>query len=81
MKSGRSLSFFSFTFAGILLFLSGTAGGAVPDPLAPADLSSPRATLTSFITHMNAWHEFLQQARMISRGTPGFFAHPQEAAE
>lgn len=81
MKSGRSLSFFSFTFAGILLFLSGTAGGAVPDPLAPADLSSPRATLTSFIAHMNGGHEFLQQARMISRGTPGFFAHPQEAAE
>lgn len=51
-----------------------------PDPLTPADMSSPRAALTSFITHMNAGDHYLQQARMISRGTPGFFVH-HEAGE
>ena len=64
-----------------LLLVSGSASGSVPDPLTPADMSSPRAALTSFITHMNAGDHYLQQARMISRGTPGFFVHPPEAGE
>ncbi|HRX26169.1 MAG TPA: hypothetical protein P5219_05120, partial [Aminivibrio sp.] len=64
-----------------LLLLSGIAAGSAPDPLTPADRSSPRDTLTSFITHMNTGHHYLQQARMISRGAPGFFVHPPEAVE
>ena len=80
MGARRPVPFLTFVLT-FLLLLSGSASGSVPDPLAPADTSSPRAALTSFITHMNAGHHYLQQARMISRGTPGFFAHPPEAGE
>ena len=40
----------------ILLATAPNAFANDPHPLAPPDRSSPRATLQSFITHMNAAH-------------------------
>ena len=49
--------------------------------LAPADRSSPRATMESFIHHMNSGHRRLRRAVEISAADPSFFHHPQEALE
>ena len=49
--------------------------------LAPADRSSPRATMESFIHHMNSGHRRLRKAVEISAADPSFFHHPQEALE
>ena len=49
--------------------------------LSPADRSSPRAAMESFMNHMKAGHERLQSAKQISAEAPGFFHHPPEALE
>ena len=49
--------------------------------LAPADRSSPRAAMESFIHHMNSGHRRLRKAVEISAADPSFFHHPQEALE
>ncbi|NLD96095.1 MAG: hypothetical protein GX635_03170, partial [Synergistaceae bacterium] len=49
--------------------------------LAPADRSSPRATMESFIGHMNSGHLRLQRAFELSAADPSLFYHPQEALE
>ncbi|MBP6331909.1 MAG: mechanosensitive ion channel family protein [Aminivibrio sp.] len=80
MNARRPVALFT-VFLAFLLLLSGIAAGSATDSLTPADRSSPRDTLTSFITHMNTGHHYLQQAMMISRSAPGFFVHPPEAVE
>lgn len=49
--------------------------------LAPADRSSPRATMESFMNHMNSAHRRLQKAKEISAADPSLFHHPQDALE
>jgi MscS family membrane protein len=49
--------------------------------LSPADRTSPRATMESFMTHMNSGHQRLKKALELSAAAPGFLHHPPEALE
>ena len=60
---------------------SGMAHISAGRALAPADRSSPRATMESFINHMNSGHLRLQRAFELSAADPSLFNHPQEALE
>ncbi len=49
------------------------------EALAPADRSSPRALMRSFMDNMNYGHRYLQEAKGLTLATPGLFYVPPQA--
>ena len=49
--------------------------------LSPADRSSPRATMESFMNHMKEGYERLLKAKELTSSAPGLLHHPPEALE
>ena len=69
----RSLQIVLLGLTLVLMQTSLIAAPVVKNPLAPPDISSPQATLRSFVDNVNKAHEILMAAHEQSQQESGFF--------